>query len=101
MLSITLATVYHPMFHGRKMANLERYDHYKGLTCAHNAFPLGTMLKVKYNKDSIVCEVTDRIDKGHQKRDGQWVIDLNGNAWNVLTKNAKPSVIKVKVVKEK
>lgn len=56
-----VASYYADRFHGRRMANGERY-HRDSFTCAHLRFPLGTMLRVrnpKNNKECIV-RVTDR-----------------------------------------
>lgn len=56
-----VASYYADRFHGRRMANGERY-HRDSFTCAHLRFSLGTMLRVrnpKNNKECIV-RVTDR-----------------------------------------
>lgn len=56
-----VASYYADRFHGRKMANGEKY-HRDSFTCAHLRFALGTMLRVRNPKNSKECivEVTDR-----------------------------------------
>ena len=58
---IVKASYYHDKFHGRKMANGQRYD--KNLfTCAHRTYPFGTKLKLTNIKNgkSVKVTVTDR-----------------------------------------
>ena len=99
-LLLTFATVYHPSFEGKQMANQDVY-HHDVISCAHNAFPLGTVLQVSSGKRSVTCEVTDRLSKKAARYKGQWVVDLSGAAWDKLT-DAKPGriTVKVKVIHE-
>ncbi len=56
-----VASYYADRFHGRKMANGQKYDK-NGFTCAHLKYPFGTLLRVKNlaNGKECVVEVTDR-----------------------------------------
>ncbi len=56
-----VASYYADRFHGRKMANGERY-HRDSFTCAHLKFAFGTILKVRnpVNQKECLVEVTDR-----------------------------------------
>lgn len=56
-----IASYYSDKFHGRKMANGERY-HRDSMTCAHLKLPFGTLLKVRNtrNDKSVIVRVTDR-----------------------------------------
>lgn len=56
-----VASYYHNKFHGRKMANGDRY-HRDSLTCAHRRYPFGTCLRVTNTRNgkSVVVKVTDR-----------------------------------------
>ena len=56
-----VASYYHNRFHGRRMANGERY-HRDSLTCAHRHYPFGTWLHVTNirNGKSVTVRVTDR-----------------------------------------
>ncbi len=56
-----VASYYADSFHGRKMANGQRYDK-NGFTCAHLKYPFGTLLRVKNlaNGKECIVEVTDR-----------------------------------------
>ncbi len=58
---IGMASYYADKFQGRKTASGEKYDR-KKLTCAHNTYPFGTMLKVTRldNQKSVVVRVNDR-----------------------------------------
>ncbi len=55
------ASYYHDRFHGRLMANGERY-HQDSLTCAHLTYPFGMLLRVRNlrNGREAIVEVTDR-----------------------------------------
>ncbi len=55
------ASYYHDRFHGRKMANGNRY-HRDSLTCAHLTYPLGMLVRVHNprNGREVIVEVTDR-----------------------------------------
>ncbi len=67
------ASYYHDRFHGRTMANGERYNK-DSMTCAHLRYPLGTWLRVRNlsNGKEVVVRVTDR---GPYTR--KFVIDLS------------------------
>lgn len=67
------ASYYHDRFHGRRMANGERYDK-DSMTCAHLKYPLGTWLHVRNpaNGREVIVQVTDR---GPYTR--KFVIDLS------------------------
>ncbi len=56
------ASYYANKFQGRKTATGELYDKDK-MTCAHNALPLGTWVKVTNvrNKRSVIVKVNDRL----------------------------------------
>jgi rare lipoprotein A len=56
------ASFYASKFQGRPTANGELYDKDK-MTCAHNALPMDTWVKVTNlrNKRSVVVRVTDRL----------------------------------------
>ncbi len=56
-----VASYYADRFHGRKMANGERY-HRDSFTCAHLKYAFGTILKVRnpVNQKECLVEVTDR-----------------------------------------
>lgn len=70
------ATYYADRFHGRMTANGEVYDRTK-LTCAHNSYPYGTLLKVtnKGNGKAVTVKVNDRGKLGKGV-----VIDLSRRA---------------------
>ena len=57
-----LASWYGNQFHGKKTATGEIYNQ-KGLTCASNQFPLGTILKITnmQNGKAVVVKVNDRM----------------------------------------
>lgn len=57
-----IASYYGGKFHGRLMANGQKYDE-KKLTAAHNSLSLGTWVKVSNlrNKKSVIVEITDRM----------------------------------------
>ena len=67
------ASYYADKFHGRRMANGERY-HRDSMTCAHLKYPFGTMLKVRnpLNNKTVIVRVTDRGP--YSKR---FVVDLS------------------------
>lgn len=56
-----VASFYHDKFHGRRMANGEKY-HRDSFTCAHRYYPLGTWLRVSNpkNNKAVIVQVTDR-----------------------------------------
>lgn len=56
-----VASFYHDKFHGRPMANGEKY-HRDSFTCAHRRYPLGTWLRVSNpkNNKAVIVQVTDR-----------------------------------------
>ena len=56
-----VASYYHDRFHGRRMANGEKYNK-DSFTCAHRRYPLGTWLRVENprNKKAVIVQVTDR-----------------------------------------
>ncbi len=58
---VGLASYYADKFQGRKTASGEKYDR-KKMTCAHNTYPFGTLLKVTRldNQKSVIVEVIDR-----------------------------------------
>jgi rare lipoprotein A len=53
------ATYYSDWFVGRKMANGKRF-HQHTMVAAHPTYRLGTRLRVRYKKRSVVVVVTDR-----------------------------------------
>jgi len=55
------ASYYADKFHGRRTASGELYDK-DGMTCAHQKYPFGTMLKVRnpLNDRTVIVRVTDR-----------------------------------------
>ena len=91
LLFLITASVYHVKFHNRGTKSGDRYDHYKGYTCAADLtrFPIGTMIAVTYNGKRIVVRVNDRIGT-HKKR-----LDLSGRAMKDLTGSWKPVLIDV------
>ena len=80
MKTFGYASYYHDRFHGRRMANGDRY-HKDSLTCAHLRFPLGTMLRVRNMRTGkeIEVEVTDR---GPYSK--KFVVDLSRGAARAL-----------------
>ncbi len=58
---IGMASYYNDKFQGRKTASGDKYDRNK-MTCAHNTYPFGTLLKVTRldNQKSVVVRVNDR-----------------------------------------
>ncbi len=58
---IGLASYYADKFQGRKTASGAKYDR-KEMTCAHNTYPFGTLLKVTRldNQKSVIVKVIDR-----------------------------------------
>ena len=75
-----IASYYHDRFHGRRMANGQKYDR-DSFTCAHLKYPLGTMLKVRnlVNGKECIVKVTDR---GPYSR--KFIIDLSRAAAKYL-----------------
>lgn len=73
---IGVASYYGIKFHGKLMANGEKFDEYK-LTAAHNKLPLGTWVKVSNlrNKKSVIVQVTDRMHPKNKR-----LIDLSKEA---------------------
>lgn len=67
------ASYYSNKFQGRPTSNGELYDKDK-MTCAHNALPLGTWVKVTNlrNKRSVIVRVTDRLHHRNKR-----VVDLS------------------------
>lgn len=59
------ATFYADKFHGRRTSNGETY-HRDSFTCANNAYPFGTILKVsdKHSGKTVYVKVNDRIGHG-------------------------------------
>jgi rare lipoprotein A len=55
----TFATWYGPGFHGRRMANGKRFNQ-NAMTAAHPSLRLGTRIRVRYKRRSVVVRVTDR-----------------------------------------
>lgn len=57
-----IASYYGTKFHGKLMANGEKFDEFK-LTAAHNKLPLGTWVKVSNlrNKKHVIVQITDRM----------------------------------------
>ncbi|MCF0195238.1 MAG: septal ring lytic transglycosylase RlpA family protein [Bacteroidaceae bacterium] len=80
MKTFGYASYYHDRFHGRRMANGDRY-HKDSMTCAHLRFPLGTMLRIKNMRTGkeIEVEVTDR---GPYSK--KFVVDLSRGAARAL-----------------
>ncbi len=60
--AVGLASFYADKFIGRKMANGKIFSQDK-LTCAHNTYPLGTMVRVTNLSNGLIVEVrvTDRL----------------------------------------
>jgi hypothetical protein len=75
----TTFSVYAVRYHGRTAANGKRYDH-KGLTCASNSHPFGTVLELRYKGRTVTVTVTDRMAKSL----GRVRIDLSGGAFKAL-----------------
>lgn len=75
-----IASYYHDRFHGRRMANGQKYNR-DSFTCAHLKYPLGTMLKVRnlVNGKECIVKVTDR---GPYSR--KFIIDLSRAAAKYL-----------------
>ncbi|MBX3257552.1 MAG: septal ring lytic transglycosylase RlpA family protein [Chitinophagaceae bacterium] len=71
-----IASYYGAKFHGRPMANGERFDERK-LTAAHNKLPLGTWVRVRnlHNKKSVIVQITDRMHPKNKR-----LIDLSKEA---------------------
>ncbi len=57
-----LASYYAEPYHGRKTANGETFDTYKGMTAAHRTLPFDTMVRVtnKTNGESVDVRINDR-----------------------------------------
>ena len=92
-LFLVLATVYHPLFDGKRTASGDKYNHWKGLTCASNVYPFGTRLIVHYKDMSVQLIVNDRLSKKFKDRR----VDLSGKAMYVLTGSWQPTSITVEV----
>lgn len=89
---IGVASYYGTKFHGKPMANGEKFDEHK-LTAAHNKFPLGTWVRVSNlrNKKSVIVQVTDRMHPKNKR-----LIDLSKEAARQLG-FLKKGLAKVKV----
>ncbi len=87
-----IASFYAAKFHGRLMANGEKYDKDK-LTAASNRFPLGTWVKVSNlsNKKNVIVQITDRMHPKNKR-----LIDLSNTAAKKLG-FIKKGLTKVKV----
>lgn len=87
-----IASYYGAKFHGKLMANGEKFDQYK-LTAAHNRLPLGTWVKVSNlrNKKYVIVEITDRMHPKNKR-----LIDVSREAARQLG-FIKKGLIKVKV----
>lgn len=68
-----VASYYADRFHGRKMANGEKY-HRDSFTCAHLKYELGTVLRVRNPKNNKEC-VVRVTDRGPYSR--RFTIDLS------------------------
>lgn len=55
----TIASVYHPDYHGGRTACGQRYDHW-GISAAHSWLPCGTKVTVRRGTRSLVVPITDR-----------------------------------------
>ncbi|MGN6435721.1 MAG: septal ring lytic transglycosylase RlpA family protein [Agriterribacter sp.] len=86
------ASYYGAKFHGKLMANGEKFDQFK-LTAAHNKLPLGTWVKVSNlrNKKSVIVQITDRMHPKNKR-----LIDVSREAARQLG-FVKKGLTKVKV----
>lgn len=77
---IGIASFYGGKFHGKKMANGDKFNKYK-ISAAHKTIPLGSTVKITNlkNKKSIICKIVDRgpFVKGR-------ILDLSLAARNAL-----------------
>jgi rare lipoprotein A len=55
----TVASVYHPSYHGGRTACGQRYDHW-GISAAHAWLPCGTKVTIRHAGRSLVVPITDR-----------------------------------------
>lgn len=88
------ATFYSDIFEGRRMANGQRYSH-KNLTAAHMTLPLGTIVRVTYQRNgrSVRVKITDR--GGFNPRN----IDLSRRAFGILAKHSSGRIpVKIEVI---
>lgn len=87
------ASTYSDYFEGRRTASGATY---RGnlLTAASNRHKLGSVVSVSRGGNTVRLVINDRLHKLYSHR-----IDLSKKAWNVLSKNAKPGLMKVKVTK--
>jgi rare lipoprotein A len=87
-----MASYYANKFQGRPTASGEPYDKEK-MTCAHNALPMGTWLKVTSlrNKRFVIVKVTDRLNHRNKR-----LVDLSRAAASKLG-FLKRGVARVKV----
>ena len=69
-----IASYYAEPYHGRKTANGETFDTYKGMTAAHRTLPFNTVVRVKNESNGRVVQV--RINDRGPFIDGR-VIDLS------------------------
>jgi rare lipoprotein A len=76
------ATWYGESWRGRKMANGKPYNP-DLLTCASWDYPLGSKLRITYEKHSVTVEVTDRGGKNRWYQIGK-TIDLTPTAFTKL-----------------
>lgn len=91
-----LTTYSQKLFDGKKQAYGETYKHYgKELTCATVDYPKNARLRISWRGKSIVCRVTDKINRRYRGRR----IDLNGTAWNALSGGKRPGIMKKALVK--
>ena len=72
-------SVYSNHLHHSLVATGGRYNKYE-MTCAANAYPLGTLLEVEYGGRKIKVTVNDRISKRLERIR----IDLSGAAYKAL-----------------
>lgn len=92
-----IASFYADKFHGRLMANGQKYDKHK-LTAAGNRFALGTWVKVSNlsNKKTVIVQITDRMHRKNKR-----LIDLSKAAAKKLGFLKKGlTKVKVEVVKK-
>ena len=73
------ATVYKESYHGKLMANGKHYNHW-AISAASPKYPLGTILRVRHNKSTLVLHVTDTMPK----RDKCVALDLSRGAAKLL-----------------
>jgi rare lipoprotein A len=75
-----IASFYADKFEGKRMANGEIFQQ-KGMTCAHNSLPLGTIVKITNlrNEKYVVVRVTDRLHHRNMR-----LVDLSRSAAEAL-----------------